>query len=59
MRCGLATAVAFGVLEHPLSGPQTGDRNGRSRVLWADLDVGADSNAYEDAKMRRFEAECV
>jgi len=31
----------------------------RRGVLWTDLDVGADSNAYEDAKMRRFEAECV
>src|SRR6266446_6097485 len=28
MRCGLATAVAFGVPEHPLSGPRTGDRSG-------------------------------
>jgi hypothetical protein len=32
MRCGLATAVAFGVPERPLAGRQTGDRNGRS---WA------------------------
>jgi hypothetical protein len=32
MRCGLATAVASGVPECPLSGRQTGDRNGRINV---------------------------